>query len=66
MLWRRKYLLVVRVEGNDRKSFFAFAESPNGVDNFQFWDYPVRLPETADLARTCTICASRSMEMPVP
>ena len=43
-----KYLLVVRVEGNDRKSFFAFAESPNGVDNFRFWDYPVRLPETAD------------------
>lgn len=48
MWWEGKYLLVVRVEGNDRKSFFAFAESPNGVDNFRFWDYPVRLPETAD------------------
>lgn len=48
IFWKGKYLLVVRVEGNDRKSFFAFAESPNGVDNFRFWDYPVRLPETAD------------------
>jgi 4-O-beta-D-mannosyl-D-glucose phosphorylase len=38
--------LVVRVEGNDRKSFFAVAESPNGVDNFRFWDYPVVLPQT--------------------
>lgn len=43
-----KYLLVVRVEGNDRKSFFAIAESQNGVDHFQFWDYPVALPETED------------------
>ncbi|MDP4209286.1 MAG: glycoside hydrolase family 130 protein [Bacteroidota bacterium] len=41
-----KYVLVVRVEGNDRKSFFAIAESPNGIDNFKFWDYPVTLPET--------------------
>src|SRR5687768_7204589 len=36
-----KYYLVVRVEGADRKSFFAIAESPNGIDNFQFWDDPV-------------------------
>lgn len=36
-----KYYLVVRVEGFDRKSFFAIAESDNGVDNFRFWDYPV-------------------------
>lgn len=43
-----KILLAVRVEGVDRKSFFAIAESPNGIDNFRFWDYPVRLPETAD------------------
>lgn len=43
-----KYLLCVRVEGVDRKSFFAIAESPNGVDNFRFWDYPVVLPETED------------------
>lgn len=43
-----KYLLVARVEGNDRKSFFAIAESPNGVDNFRFWDYPITMPETAD------------------
>ena len=40
-----KYLLVVRVEGADRKSFFAVAESPNGVDNFRFWDYPVTMPD---------------------
>lgn len=44
--WNGKYLLVVRVEGNDRKSFFAIAESDNGVDNFRFWDEPVTLPET--------------------
>ena len=40
-----KYLLVVRVEGADRKSFFAVAESPNGIDNFRFRDYPVTMPE---------------------
>lgn len=39
-----KYYLVARVEGADRKSFFAIAESPNGIDNFQFWEYPVNLP----------------------
>ncbi len=44
--WKGKYLLVVRVEGNDRKSFFAIAESPNGIDNFRFWERPVSLPET--------------------
>ncbi|GGK87851.1 glycosidase [Rufibacter glacialis] len=44
--WNGRYLLVVRVEGNDRKSFFAVAESPNGVDNFRFWDRPITLPET--------------------
>lgn len=43
-----KYILVARVEGKDRKSFFAVAESPNGVDNFEFWDEPVNMPETAD------------------
>lgn len=43
--WNGKYLLMVRVEGNDRKSFFAIAESPNGVDNFRFWEYPVCLPD---------------------
>lgn len=40
-----KYVLVVRVEGNDRKSFFAVAESPNGIDNFRFWDRPMTIPE---------------------
>lgn len=46
--WNGKYLLVVRVEGNDRKSFFAIAESPNGIDNFRFWYEPVTIPETED------------------
>ena len=44
--WNGKYLLAVRVEGNDRKSFFAIAESPNGIDNFRFWEYPIQLPDT--------------------
>ena len=43
--WNGKYLLVVRVEGADRKSLFAVAESPDGIDNFRFWDYPVTMPE---------------------
>lgn len=43
-----KYYLVARVEGNDRKSFFAIAESDNGIDGFRFWDAPVVLPETSD------------------
>lgn len=43
--WNGKYLLIVRVEGYDRKSFFAIAESPNGVDNFRFWKRPVNLPD---------------------
>lgn len=43
-----KFYLVARVESNDRKSFFAVAESPNGIDNFRFWDYPVALPQVAD------------------
>ena len=40
-----RYLVVCRVEGADRKSFFAVAESPNGVDNFRFWDEPITMPE---------------------
>lgn len=40
-----KFYLVARVEGNDRKSFFAVAESESGVDGFRFWDYPVVLPD---------------------
>lgn len=48
ILWRGKIVLVVRVEGNDRKSFFALAESDNGVDNFRFRDYPIELPQTND------------------
>ena len=43
-----KILVMARVEGWDRKSFFAVAESANGIDNFRFWDYPVVMPETED------------------
>ena len=48
--WNGKYVLVVRVEGADRKSFFAVAESPNGVDNFRFWDHPITMPEWGEPA----------------
>jgi 4-O-beta-D-mannosyl-D-glucose phosphorylase len=48
--WNGKYILMARMEGADRKSFFAIAESPNGIDNFRFWDYPVIIPETDDPA----------------
>lgn len=49
-LAKGRYVLVVRVEGVDRKSFFAVAESPNGVDNFRFWDRPVTMPEYGEPA----------------
>ena len=45
-----KYLLVVRVEGADRKSFFAVAESPNGIDHFRFWPEPITMPESGEPA----------------
>jgi len=45
--WEGQYLLMVRVEATDRKSFFAIAESPNGVDNFRFRQYPVDIPQLA-------------------
>jgi len=48
MKWNGKYLVVARVEGSDRKSFFAIAESPNGIDNFRFWERPITLPETSE------------------
>lgn len=41
-----RYLLVCRVEGADRKSFFAVAESPNGIDQWRFWEEPVTMPDT--------------------
>ena len=41
-----KYCVMARVEGADRKSFFAIAESDNGVDSFRFWEYPVQVPST--------------------
>ncbi|MEE9461722.1 MAG: glycosidase [Bacteroidales bacterium] len=48
MMFNDKYVLAVRVEGWDRKSFFAIAESENGIDGFRFWDKPVLLPENED------------------
>lgn len=44
--WRGKYCLLVRVEGADRKSFFAIAESDNGVDNFVYRRKPIVIDET--------------------
>ncbi|HTD93000.1 MAG TPA: glycosidase [Chitinophagaceae bacterium] len=46
--WNNKYIVIARVEAANRKSFFAVAESPNGIDNFKFWDYPIVMPETAE------------------
>lgn len=45
--WKGKYLIMARVEAVNRKSFFAIAESANGIDNFRFWDYPILIPETS-------------------
>lgn len=44
--WNNKYIVVPRIEAADRKSFFAVAESENGLDNFNFWDLPIVMPET--------------------
>ncbi|MFB2120543.1 glycosidase [Parapedobacter sp. 2B3] len=46
--WQGRYLLMVRVEASDRKSFFAIAESPNGIDNFRFRKYPISIPQFGD------------------
>lgn len=46
--WNDKYIVMVRVEAGDRKSFFAVAESDNGIDNFRFWSHPVSIPETTE------------------
>ena len=48
--WNDRYVLVARVEAADRKSFFAVAESPDGVDNFRFWQRPVLMPEWGEPA----------------
>jgi 4-O-beta-D-mannosyl-D-glucose phosphorylase len=50
MRWGDKYVVVARVEGADRKSFFAVAESPNGVDGFRFWERPITMPEWGEPA----------------
>jgi 4-O-beta-D-mannosyl-D-glucose phosphorylase len=48
MEWNGNIVLMTRTEGWDRKSFFAVAESKTGVDEFRYWDYPVRMPELED------------------
>ena len=48
ILLDKKYLMVVRVEGWDRKSFFAVAESPDGINQWKFWDKPIQIPEASD------------------
>jgi 4-O-beta-D-mannosyl-D-glucose phosphorylase len=48
ILYQGRYLVVARVEGADRKSFFAVAESPNGIDNFRFREFPILMPETGE------------------
>jgi 4-O-beta-D-mannosyl-D-glucose phosphorylase len=48
--FNNKYLVIARVEAANRKSFFAVAESENGIDRFRFWDRPVSMPETYDPA----------------
>ena len=45
-----RYCLMVRVEGADRKSFFAVAESERGVDGFRFRARPVTMPEWGEPA----------------
>ena len=47
--WNGRYTIMARVEGWDRKSFFAIADSPNGIDNFRFWDSPVHMPGSGNL-----------------
>ena len=48
--WGDRYVLMCRVEAADRKSFFAVAESPTGVDRFRFWPRPVTMPEWGEPA----------------
>jgi 4-O-beta-D-mannosyl-D-glucose phosphorylase len=48
MAYNGKIVVLARVEGVDRKSFLAVAESATGIDNFRFWDYPILMPETRD------------------
>lgn len=46
--WDGKISLVCRVEGNDRKSFFAVTDSETGIDGFRFREKPILLPELAE------------------
>lgn len=46
--WKNRFLLMVRIEGVDRKSFFGIAESPDGINHFEFWEKPVVIPQLED------------------
>ncbi|WP_337900355.1 glycosidase [Galbibacter orientalis] len=46
--WNNRFLLMVRIEGTDRKSFFGIAESPDGINHFEFWDKPISVPQLED------------------
>ena len=52
ILFEGKYTVVARVEGADRKSFFAVAQSDNGIDGWRFWDEPVTLPNGGNAPAT--------------
>ena len=52
ILFEGKYTVVARVEGADRKSFFAVAQSDNGIDGWRFWDEPVTLPDGCNAPAT--------------
>ena len=52
ILFEGKYTVVARVEGADRKSFFAVAQSDNGIDGWRFWDEPVTLPNGCNAPAT--------------
>ncbi|OQB67863.1 MAG: 4-O-beta-D-mannosyl-D-glucose phosphorylase [Bacteroidetes bacterium ADurb.Bin139] len=60
IFWKGHYLLAARVEGYDRKSFFAIAQSPNGTDHFRFWERPVSMPEWG--AQTTNVYDMRLVE----
>ena len=63
MEFEGNFVLAVRVEGVDRKSFFAIAESHTGIDGFQFWDYPITMPETEDPDEAAQGAAAQTAEV---
>ncbi len=61
--WKGRVLLCVRVEGWDRKSFFAMAESRNGIDGFASGMNPASFPRRTVRIRMSMTCGSCSMRM---